>query len=363
MTLEPKEAIVLKTIEIKGNISNLTAGTDNLNIDLEADTAFSFLLPESDFTGKRIPGGRNGVFYGKCEKRMTLSMLPACGIFAEKKAMFSLLDKDSFPRVEAGKEHDSQIAAEMVAMYRPHVKASLLLCGQINSREPGFMSAELCKPDLSVTAPRKGVKGKKICVGTLKDFPEFKVPENFADSFLSMPEKDVLWIGGRTADGVRKAANVYFSLLDQHLSSAVRVDFKHPSGWGGNEKFAAGKGQKYLQITGEPALEKNKWRYSWYPVTDAGGGDEISFTVSCRIKKISTGKVLVGIYEFADKNARKALRFQSVEVKAAPDWQTVSGKFKLHPETQTARFYFLCRNLGKGDVFQVRSLELNNYSK
>ena len=69
------------------------------------------------------------------------------------------------------------------------------------------------------------------------------------------------------------------------------------------------------------------------------------------------------VFSFSDKDAKKSLRFQSVEVKPGPGWQTVSGKFKLHPKTRCARFYFVGRNLGKGDVFLIRSLEWTDLSK
>ena len=174
-----------------------------------------------------------------------------------------------------------------------------------------------------------------------------------------MPDTDTLWIGGRTPQEVRKAAFVYFSLLDKSRNAIVNVDFKRPAGWGGNEKFVPGDNQKYLRIVGDPARKDNKWRYKWYPLEGIDPEIVIRFTVSCRAEKITSGKIQVGIYQFSDAQGKKNLRFDPVEVKAAPGWQTVSGETKLHPATKCARFYFLCRDLGKGDTFLVRSLKLS----
>ncbi|MBE6392690.1 MAG: hypothetical protein E7044_01340 [Lentisphaerae bacterium] len=363
LTLAPKEVIVLRTVAVKGNISEFTASAENLNLTFIADKPFTFELPSEDCYGRRIPGDKNGIFSGRADKSKKLVMLPACGIFADSESMVAMLNKETVPEIEAGKAPEIQTAAEMVAMYRSHVKASMLYCGKINNREPGFMRADLCKADLKITVPGVGQGGKRICVGTLADFPGFKVPENFAGAFLAMPDSHTLWIGGRTPAEVRKAADMYFSILDKSQLSVVKVDFKNPAGWGGNEKFVAGKGQKYLQITGNPEKKNNNWRYQWHPVAGAKGGDEVAFTVSCKLEKLSSGKVQLGVYEFADEKGRKSLRFSSVEVKAGFSWQTISGKVKLHKNTRMARFYFLCRNLGKSDVFQVRSLELSTITK
>ena len=121
--------------------------------------------------------------------------------------------------------------------------------------------------------------------------------------------------------------------------------------------------QKYLQIIGDPSKKKNKWRYQWYPISGVKGGDEISFTSSCKLEKLSAGKVQIGVYEFSDEKGSKALKFNSIEVKASPNWQSISGKVKLNPKTKVVRFYFLCRNLGKNDIFLVRSLELSIVKK
>jgi len=363
LALAPKEIVVLRSIAVEGGISELTAETAGKDIVLAANGAFSFRLPDADPAGNRLAGGRDGVFSGRTEGRVRLIPLAACGIFAKVPTMTALLDDGSFPSVEAGSAADTQTAAEMVAMYRPHVKASRLSRGTVNNREPGFMSADLCKPDLVIAAPGRGKAGKRICLGTPADFPAFTVPENFAGPFLAMPDAETLWIGGRTPQEVGKAANVYFAMLDKCRTAVPDVDFKHPEGWGGNEKFVQGDGQKYLRIAGDPARKDNNWRYEWYPLTEIKGGDEITFTVSCKAEKITSGKILLGIYEFSDGQARKHLRFAPVELKAAPGWQTVSGKIKLRPETRSARFYFLCRGLGKGDVFTVRSLKLVNHSK
>ena len=363
LTLAPKEVVVLRTVAVKGNVSEFTASAKNLLLTLEADKPFTFELPSEDFYGRRISGGKNGIFSGRSDKSIKLAMLPACGIFADSKAMAEMLGKNSNPVIEAGKAPETQTAAEMVAMYRPHIRASMLYCGKINNREPGFMKANLCKADLKITVPGAGQSGRKICVGTTSDFPGFNAPENFAGAFLAMPDSHTLWIGGRTPAEVRRAADVYFSILDKSQVSGVKVDFKNPSGWGGNEKFVAGNGQKYLQITGNPEKKNNNWRYQWYPVAGAKGGNEVAFKVSCKLEKLSSGKVQLGVYEFSDEKGRKSLRFLPVEVKAASSWQTIPGKVKLHKNTRMARFYFLCRNLGKSDVFQVRSLELSTITK
>ncbi len=363
LTLAPKEIFVLRTIAVKGDISEFTAGTDGLNITLEADKTFAFELPSVDFYGNRIPGGKAGVISGKADKNIKFVMHPACGIFTDSGTMIQMLAGNIDVVIEAGNTPEAQNAAEMLAMYRPHIKASMLYNGKINNRNPGFMKAELCNPELKITAPAKGGTGKKICIGTPADFPGFKIPENCTGAFLVMPDADTLWIGGNKPSEIHRAANVYFGMLDKYYSSMIKVDFKRPLGWGGDEKFVAGDGQKYLQIIGDPTKKNNNWRYQWYPLAGVKGGDEISFTVSCKLEKLSSGKVQVGIYEFSDEKGRKALRFLPVEVKAAPDWQSVTGKFKLSSKAKSARFYFLCRNLGKDDVFLVRSLELSIINK
>ena len=362
LTLEPKEVIALRTVSVGGDISGLKVTADGRNISFEADGRFDFELRNTDFYGQQIPGGKDGVFAGKADKKVKLTMLPACGIFADVSAMTALLAPENTPVVEAGAGTDTQIAAEMTAIYRPHVAASIRFCHAVNNREPGFMDGSLAKPDLAVVGPGKAGNGKKICVGTPADFPKFKVPENFPGPFLAMPDPDTLWIGGRTPEEVRKAAYVYFSLLDNEQKPMEKVDFKRPSGWG-QAAFVKGGGQKYLQIAGDPEKKNNSWRYAWYPLTGVKGGDRIRFAISCKAEKISSGKIQVGIYEFSDEQARKSLQFKPLEIKAAPGWQTVSGTVKLHPRTRTARFYFLCRNLGRGDIFQVRSFEWIDLNK
>lgn len=361
LTLAPKEILVLRTISVKGDISEFSAGTDCLNITLKADNAFTFELPAVDFYRNRISGDKDGIVSGKVDRNIKLVMQPACGIFADSDAMINMLAIN--PVIEAGMAPEAQIVAEMVAMYHPHIKASMLYNGKINNRTPGFMNADLCETDIKITAPSKGGAVKKICIGTPADFPEFKMPENCTGAFLTMPDSDTLWIGGKNKSEISKAADIYFAMLDKYYSSIIRVDFKHPSGWGGDEKFVAGEGQKYLQIIGDQTKKNNNWRYQWYPLAGVKGGDEISFTVSCKLEKLSSGKVQVGIYEFSDEKCRKALRFRSVEVKAEADWQNITGKFKLSDKAKSARFYFLCRNLGKEDIFLVRSLELSVINK
>ena len=119
-------------------------------------------------------------------------------------------------------------------------------------------------------------------------------------------------------------------------------------------------GKKYLRITDGP---HNAWRYIWYSLRGCQGGDEIAFTSSVNAEKVTAGKIRIGVFEFTDKAATKSLPFRSVEVKTGPGWQTVSGRIKLNPKTQCARFYFLCSNLAGGDEFLVRSLEWTNLSK
>ena len=363
LTLKPKEIFVLRTIELKGDVTEFTAGTNNLTISLNSNKAFNYTFPAIDFYGNGIFQNKNGLISGKANKVVKLVMQPACGIFGNSSAMVKMLDKDSNPEIEVGNTQEGQTIAEMVAMYRPHVKASMLFNGKINNRTPGFMNAALCKADLKITAIKKAKSGKKICIGTPEDFPEFNVPKNCPPAFLAMPNANTLWIGGKTIKDLHKAADTYFTMLDKSQATKVKVDVKQPTRWGGDEKFIQKTNQKYLQIIGDPSKKKNKWRYQWYPISGVKGGDEISFTSSCKLEKLSAGKVQIGVYEFSDEKGSKALKFNSIEVKASPNWQSISGKVKLNPKTKVVRFYFLCRNLGKNDIFLVRSLELSIVKK
>ena len=363
LTLNPKEIVVLQAIEITGNVKQITTVKNNLTTTIIADNPFIYKIVANDLSGNQIINCDKDICENKATNQTVIPYYPSCGIFASKTKLISFLDNNKFPNIEAGNDEDTKIAAQMVAMYRPHVKACLQQKGEINTREPGLLDASLCKEDLSIVAPSQGKTILKICVGTIKDFPNFQAPQNHKGPFLSMPNSNTLWIGGYTSKDIKKSADVYFLLLDEKYSASVKVDFKRPSHWGGNGKFVNKGKQKYLQIIGNPQHKNNNFLYSYYPIKNIKSNDEISFSTSCKVEKISSGTIQVGIYEFSDKDAKKYLRFQSVNVKASPNWQTISGKFKLHKKTQSARFYYLCRNLGENDIFEVRNLELLNNTK
>ena len=87
------------------------------------------------------------------------------------------------------------------------------------------------------------------------------------------------------------------------------------------------------------------------------GGETITFRASCKLEKLTAGKFRIGIYEFADPQARRTIRFQYIDVPVSSDWQQLSKQVTLHPDTKAARFYVLGINAGKGDTLLVRSLE------
>ena len=218
LTLEPKEIVVLRTVALKGEVTGFTACANEKSLRLQADAPFAFTLPSADFDGRCIRFGEKFIS-GKAEKSVSFDLLPACGTFAPEKNLTAFLAERQTPALEAGAGRDVQIAAEMVAMYRPSVKANLKRWGRINSNHPGFLDPALSKPDLILSAPGQGAAGKKILVGTPGDFPGLEVPENFPGPFLAMPDADTLWIGGSTPEQVRKAALKYFDLLDGEWSS------------------------------------------------------------------------------------------------------------------------------------------------
>jgi len=217
LTLEPKEVVVLRTVTLKGNISGLSVSADEKSVTLQADAPFEFTLPSADLAGRRIDYGKKFIS-GKTEKSVELPLLPACGIFASEDAMVAFLAPERTPALEAGAARDVRIAAEMTSLYRPTETASLRRFGKLNGNA-GFLDAELAKPDLVISEPGSTSAGSlKICVGTPEDFPGFKIPENFPGPFLVMPDPNTLWIGGATPEQVRKAALVYFDMLDREWS-------------------------------------------------------------------------------------------------------------------------------------------------
>ena len=146
-------------------------------------------------------------------------------------------------------------------------------------------------------------------------------------------------------------------MLDRYQNLRIRVNFRRPVGWGGRAKFVDGDGQKYLHMAGDPEQKGNQFYYAFYRMPPVKGGDRITFKVSCKLEKLTAGKFQVGIYEFSDPKAVKSIRFQSVDVPVSSEWQTLSKTVTLHPKTQSARFYFLGRSVGKGDTLLVRSLD------
>ena len=138
---------------------------------------------------------------------------------------------------------------------------------------------------------------------------------------------------------------------------SVKVNFIRPSGWGGKTKFVDGDGQKYLQLVGDTTRKNNQFYYSFYYMPQLQGEKEISFTISCKQEKQTSGKYQIGVYEFVDKKATKSVRFQAVDVPVSANWQTITKRIKLSPKTNAVRFYFLGRNAGDGDTLLVRSLE------
>ena len=364
LTFDPKDLLALRAIKIDGDITSLTASTEPGKITLKADGKFKFTLPAVDFDDNRIAGaGKDEVFSGQADKAVEMTTLPPVKFFADAVRMADFMAANNDPAVEAGNGRDVQIAAEMVAMYRPHVAASMKLKGSVNNGGPGFMDHTFAHPDLTVTAPGKGKPGKKICLGTPADFPNLQPPANWQRAFLVMPDADTLWIGGSDPAEVRQAALAYFDLLDKYQTVLVKVNFVRPSGWGGRVKFVDGDGQKYLQLVGDPEQKNNQFYYAFYYLPKVQGGETIAFKVSCKLENLTAGKFQIGIYEFADPKATKSIRFQAVDVPVSPDWQTLSKTITLHPKTQAARFYFLGRGAGKGDTLLVRGLELINLSK
>ena len=357
ITLEPKEILVLRTVKIDGNISEITTETTQQTIVLNGNGRFAFLLPAKDFDGRLISGATKDVFSGNAENRISLAILPASRIFGDVAAMVDLMSPENSPAVEAGNGADTQIAAEMVAMYRPHIDASIKFKGVRNNGAPGFMDSSLARPDLMITAPKQGNASKKICLGTPEEFPDFTPPANWNRAFLSMPDANTLWIGGSTPEEIRQAALVYFDLLDNYQATKIKVNFARPVGWGGRATFIQGDGQKYLRLIGDPEQKNNSFYYAYYYMPAVKGEDEIAFTISCQLKKLTAGKYRVGIYEFSDDKCLKSLRFQAVDVPVAANWQTITKRIKLHKNTKKIRFYVLGQNAGKGDTLLVRSLE------
>ena len=106
----------------------------------------------------------------------------------------------------------------------------------------------------------------------------------------------------------------------------------------------------------------NAFRYAYCPLPELRGGDELTFTAECKVPSLTLpGVVHVGIYEFADPKAHKVVRFQLVRVEPGDDWQTVSKRVKLAPETQCARFYLIGRNLAQGETLLVRKATVEKH--
>ncbi len=355
VTLEPKAVMALRTIKVNGAVTGgvVTASDKAITLTTTGDGTFS--TPAKDFYQ------RNVVCVEKSGSRVIYALTPECQMDISISAAGAFMTDGTFPSVEAGKEKEVQDSAFMLSVYRPHRAAAVAWRGNPRIHEPGFLDASLAVTDLTVFAPGKAPAGKKICIGTVKDFPDFKVPAG-AGAFITMPDKDTLWIGGYDRVEVRRAAYAYFELLDKLRDNVEVVNFIRPVGWSINGNFFKFDRKGLLELDNDPAKPGNNWRYCWYPVRGIKGDDEIEFSVSCRVEKISGGKFQVGIYEFSDPEGRKSIRFTPVDVKAAPGWQSVTGRIKLHPETRNAKFYFLARGLGK-DKIQVRSLKLNNLSK
>ena len=218
LTLEPKEIVTLRTVALKGEVTGFTASADEKSFRLQADAPFAYTLPSADFDGRCIRFGEKFIS-GKADGSAAFELLPSCGVFGPEKDLTAFLAEGQTPALEAGAGKDTLIAAEMVSMYRPSVKANRKRWGKINSGGPGFLDPALAKPDLILSAPGQGAAGKKILVGTPGDFPGFKAPANWNGPFLAMPDADTLWIGGHTPDQVRKAALKYSDLLDGERSS------------------------------------------------------------------------------------------------------------------------------------------------
>ena len=134
-----------------------------------------------------------------------------------------------------------------------------------------------------------------------------------------------------------------------------KIDLVRPVGWGaGPDNFIpAPDGGKYLQITEGP---NNQWRYAWYGVKVPDGVRTLSFRVEVNAEKLTAGRFDVGFYEFGKDG--KTVRFSPVQVKPGKEWQVCTGSVTLHPRTTRVKFYFLGRNMGKGDRVLVRSFEL-----
>lgn len=117
-----------------------------------------------------------------------------------------------------------------------------------------------------------------------------------------------------------------------------------------------------LRITGDPAAGNNAFRFAYCPLEGVKGGDELTFTAECLVPSVTPpGVVHIGIYEFADAEARKVIRFQPVRVNAGSGWQTVSKQVRLTPETKSARFYIVGRNLARGETILVRKAVIRKH--
>lgn len=361
ITLAPKEVIVLRTVQVSAPVSELTVSVSKKEISFQGDKEFHFILPNRDFDGYRIRFGTDKYITGKCAKNIKLALIPPYSDFTDGAAV-ELMSAANTPAIEAGNDPDTKIAAEALSLYRPYIAACLKRFRTLTTHAPGFLDGSLAKQDLTVTSPGKGKPGKKICIGTSADFPSFTPPKNWQGPFLTMPDTDTLWIGGTTPAEVRQAALIYFEMLDKYQNAKVKVNFIRPSGWGGRATFVDGEGQKYLRLVGDPAQKNNKFYYAFYHMPALQGTGEITFVLSGKLEKLTSGKFRVGIYEFSDNQCRKTIRLQAVDVPVSADWQTITKRIKLHKNTKQVRFYVLGQNAGKGDTLLVRSLEFEYHS-
>ncbi len=277
ITLEPHKYTVLRAVKLTGNPQKFTASRNGNKVTLTGSGITGFACRQEDMRGFFGPAA--GKF---SNNQAILNYLPMCDFDTENPALTAFMDKENTPVIVAPESGKSCDAALMLSVYRPFISASIKRFGNLRNREPGFMDGKLQHLELAIVTPDKlPATGKKVLIGTVRDFPAFTPGSAHPHGFIKLIDQDTLWIGGRNEYEVFQAATAYFNALDNIRMNTDDVNFVRPSGWGArSENFIkAADGNTYLQLTDGP---NNQWRHVWYPVKNLGNHRTLSFTTEIK---------------------------------------------------------------------------------
>ena len=237
--MKPKEIMLLRTFEFEGpeNAELLTQqDIGSGKITIRKNFPCVVKGSRSDFAGNIVSVDNKLFAINSMDSgNITLETAPLILVSGTEKdiaGFFTLSDAENMAEqailiLPDNPSANEKTVSEMLDRYYPYVEA----CRKHNKgnweHAPGFLDSSYSakwKMQASTWSKAKDSSARKICIGSLEDFPELKskLSENELadirlnrDGFIKLFGNDgILWIGGKNEGGILSAGNRYFEILD-----------------------------------------------------------------------------------------------------------------------------------------------------